>query len=199
MRNYSALCYGLATAFCLTVIAASSAIGDDIDKNKNPAKKRDAAGIGKIDSKTTGTNIRASKLIGTNIQNKQGESVGSVSDIVLDASTGKVRYMAVTYGGFLGLGNKMFAVPYEAFETRQEADDPDETILVLSVTEQQLEGSVGFDEDTWPNFADTKFTSEVDKRYGVERRRRLGNRGVDVEVDRDGVNVDVDAKRDRDE
>jgi len=188
MRNYTVFRYGLAVAFCMTVFAASSVIGDDKDdikiQNRKPA-------IGKLDDKTTGTNVRASKLIGMNIQNDQGESVGEVNDIVLDGNSGKVRYLAVTYGGFLGVGNKMFAVPFEAFHCHHDPDDADEAILTLHVTQQQLNGAVGFDEESWPNFGDTKFTSELDKRYGVERKP-LRDRGVDVRVDRDGVDVNVD-------
>jgi sporulation protein YlmC with PRC-barrel domain len=177
------------------VLIASSA-----NAQGTPTKEhRDRSLAGKLDSKTSGANVRASKLIGMNIQNERGESVGEVNDIVLDANTGKVRYMAVTYGGFLGLGNKMFAVPYEAFACRRDADDPDETLLVLNVTKQQLEGATGFDEDSWPNFADTKFTSELDKRYGVDRKTRVRDREVNVRAGRDGVDVDVNTKPDRDE
>mgnify|MGYP001350335567 CR=1 FL=1 len=176
---------------CIALVA-STAIADDA-----PAKKRDRSQAGSIDSKTHGAHYRASKLIGKNLQNEAGESVGEVNDIVLDANSGKVRYLAVTYGGFLGLGNKMFAVPYEAITCRPDSDDRDETVLILDVTQKQLEGAVGFDEDNWPNFADKNFTSELDKRYGVDRTRlrdRIRDRDVDVRVGRDGVDVNVDSK-----
>ncbi|MEO8496810.1 MAG: PRC-barrel domain-containing protein [Planctomycetota bacterium] len=192
MKNSWTVGVNLPFALCMAVIVCSTALGED-----PTSKKRDGENISKLDKVTTGTNVRASQLIGMNIQNERGEGVGEVNDIVLDAGTGTIRYMAVTYGGFLGLGNKMFAVPYEAFKCHQDPNDRDETILVLNVTQQQLEGAVGFNEDQWPNFADTKFTSELDKRYGVERNRRLRNRDVDVRVDQNGVKVDVDANRDK--
>ena len=115
------------------------------------------------------------------------------------SNSGKIRYAAVTYGGFLGVGDKMFAVPWEAFSCKSEADDPDNYFLVLNVTESQLEGAKGFDQDNWPDFADTKFTGEIDQRYGVDRRNRRDRPGVNVDVDpRDG-GVDVDVNRpDRD-
>ena len=80
--------------------------------------------------------LLASILIhaGTNLQNDQGESVGEINDLVLDANTGRVRYLAVTYGGFLGVGDKLFAVPFEAVKVRQDRDDADEYVLVLNVT-----------------------------------------------------------------
>ncbi|MEZ6087717.1 MAG: PRC-barrel domain-containing protein [Pirellulaceae bacterium] len=142
-------------------------------KPKQPRQQTDA---GKLDAKTRGTNIRVSQLMGYNIQNSRGESVGEIKDIVIDSSTGKVRYAAVTYGGFLGLGNKLFAVPFEAFRVQVDPDeigdndiDEDEYVLVLNVTQQQLEGQQGFDEDNWPNMADRQWAADLDKRYGVNR------------------------------
>lgn len=55
-----------------------------------------------------------------------------------------------------------------------------------------MKGAQGFDQDKWPNFADTTFTTELDRRYRIERRDSVGNRqGVDVRVNRSGVDVDI--------
>ena len=94
----------------------------------------------RLDTVTSGSNVRVSRLIGMNIRNSAGKTIGEINDLVLDAKTGRVRYAAVTYGGFLGIGNKMFAVPFEAFKIQREANDPN-TVLVLNVTEQQLQGA----------------------------------------------------------
>ncbi len=114
--------------------------------------------------------LRASQLIGTAIENEKGENVGTINDLVMDAKSADVRYVAVTYGGFLGVGNKMFAVPYEAFKCEMDPDNPGHHRVVLNVTPQQLEGAVGFDETHWPNFADDAFTTELYHRYKVKRR-----------------------------
>ena len=161
-----------------------------------PRTNRTAA-AGELDSKTHGANIRVSQLTGMNIQNAEGKSVGEINDLVLNTNTGKIQYAAVTYGGFLGIGNKMFAVPFEAFKFKPDPDDADETVLVLNVTQQQLEGSVGFDENSCPDFADEEFTSGLYKRYGVQRNMKNRGARVDVNVDRNGVDVDVNGKRDR--
>ena len=166
-----------------------------VAQNKNNRGKTDRATAGQLDSRTRGANIRVSQLTGMNIQNPQGESVGGINDLVLDANTGRVRYAAVTYGGFLGIGNKMFAVPFEAFKMQRSADDPSDIVLVLDVTPEQLKGSVGFDENSWPDFADKQYTAEIYKRYKVERITRGDrDRRVDVDVKRNGVDVDVDRK-----
>lgn len=127
--------------------------------------------VGKLDDKTPGATIRASQLMGQNIKNASGESVGEVKDFVLDSS-GKVRYVTVTYGGVIGIGSKWFAVPFEAFRVSRDPNDPndkDDYVLTLNVTQEQLDGAEGFDNDHWPDFADTKFTQDLDRRYKVDR------------------------------
>jgi sporulation protein YlmC with PRC-barrel domain len=128
--------------------------------------------LAKLDDKTRGATIRASQLIGQNLKNSKGDSVGEIKDLVIDAS-GKVRYAAVTYGGVLGIGSKLFAVPFEAFRVRHDPNDPNDPndyALTLDVTKDQLDGAQGFDNDRWPDFADTKFTQELDRRYNVNRQ-----------------------------
>ncbi len=163
-------------------------------KAQRPSTDRSAAS--QLDGKTHGSNVRASQLMGMNIQNATGKSVGEINDLVIDANTGKIRYAAVTYGGFLGIGNKMFAVPFEAFKCHPARNAPDQTVLMLDVSQEKLEGAVGFDESSWPDFADQKFTMDLDRRYGVDRRMRDREGKVDVRVNRDGVDVDVDGNRD---
>jgi sporulation protein YlmC with PRC-barrel domain len=182
----------LAIACGLSALLATAALADD-PKPRTAARDTQTD---KLDTTTAAGTVRASQLIGTNIQNSQGESVGEINDLVLDSKTGKIRFVAVTYGGFLGVGNKMFAVPFEAFQAKHDPDDPndpDDYVLVLNVTQQQLEGAQGFDEDHWPNFASRTFTEDLDRRYRIERRTGRAD-DVDVNVDRNGVDVDVDAK-----
>jgi len=184
---------------CAAISAASiSASAQNAVTPKSPAlKQTDAANPqlnpGAADNKTSATTIRASQLTGMNIVNSAGDDVGEVHDIVLDGQTGRVRYLAVTYGGFLGIGDKLFAVPYEAFQYQVDPNDADDHVFVLNVTKQQLEGAQGFDQDNWPNFADKTFTSDLDRRYRVERSDADGRRrGVGVRINRNGVDVDVD-------
>ncbi|MEX2113409.1 MAG: PRC-barrel domain-containing protein [Pirellulales bacterium] len=204
MKRPSIVVGAIACGLCTMLVVASVMAQDESPRPRDQAKPATAAAdhkTGKLDTKTTEDTIRASQLIGMNIENSKGESVGEINDLVLDANSGKVRYAAVTYGGFLGVGNKMFAVPFEAFRCERDLNDPndpDDYVLVLDVTQQQLEGAEGFDKDHWPNFANRSFTTDLDKRYRIERR--TGDRDIDVDVNRDGVDVNVDKKpRDRPE
>ncbi len=179
-------CY--ATALSLAILGVSgglTAFGQDRARTDKPVT---GANVGQLDPITSGSSIRASKLIGMNIHNAQGESVGEINDIVIDSRSGKIRYAAVTYGGFLGVGNKMFAVPFEAFKVGSAPNQPSTHHLILDVTAKQLEGSTGFDEDHWPDFADQKYLLDLDHRYKIDRRVR-------VDVDRNGVDVNIDPSR----
>jgi sporulation protein YlmC with PRC-barrel domain len=172
----------LAVGGVLTALAqqADRPLSNPTRTNRDSTAVRDAAsnrvansqtGLSKLDGKTSVSTVRASKLIGANLKNSSDESVGEIKDLVIDAASGKIRYAAVTYGGFLGLGSKLFAVPFEAFRVRQNTSalTPGDYTLTLDVTKEQLQGAQGFDNDHWPNFADTNFTQELDRRYKVDR------------------------------
>ncbi|ABU61339.1 PRC-barrel domain containing protein [Francisella tularensis] len=61
--------------------------------------------------------LSATTLIGDDVVNYNGENLGEVKEIMLDTNTGEVAYVVVSFGGFLGMGDKLFAVPMTAFET----------------------------------------------------------------------------------
>ena len=178
-------------------LLASQALGQAPASRVARTEVREAARVGQLDPKTTGTGVRVSQLIGMNIQNDRGESVGEINDIVLNSSTGSVEYVAVTYGGLFGLGDKLFAVPYEAMTAKRDANQRDTYVLVMNVTQQQLEGAKGFDQDHWPDVADDGFLDDMYKRYKVQRRRPLlrNDSDVDVQINRNGIDVDVDRDR----
>ncbi len=162
---------------------------------QSATQKSTSQTLHKLDSKTGGPGIRASKLMGMKIQNSQKESVGQIKDIVVNPMSARIEYVAVTYGGFLGLGDKMFAVPMQAIKVQQDPDNRDRVILVLDVTKEQMNGAQGFDEANWPNFSDANFAGEIRRRYKVEDHWN-GNANhegkVDVNVGRDGIRVNVD-------
>jgi sporulation protein YlmC with PRC-barrel domain len=115
-----------------------------------------------------GKTVRASELIGKPIENSQGERVGQIEDLVIEADTGAVAYAAVTYEELPEARNQMFAVPFMAFEAKHDPNTH-ECTLVLDVTQQQLQRAEGFDANNWPDFSDLQFTSGIDELYGVER------------------------------
>jgi len=89
----------------------------DLHENVRVAKKIN------IDSYTRGPDMRhgpgpelmgASTLIGDRVRDKKDEELGEIKEIMLDMRTGEVSYAVLSYGGFLGMGDKLFAVPWDA-------------------------------------------------------------------------------------
>jgi hypothetical protein len=90
-------------------------------------------------------------MIGTNVRDQQGERVGSIEDIVLDRD-GNVSYAVISAGGFLGMGENLYAVPWESL-----AMQPGEDHYVMNVDKERMKAAHGFDKDNWPDMADTKW------------------------------------------
>ncbi len=105
--------------------------------------------------------LSASTLSGDAIKNIQGESLGDLKDIMIDTASGKVSYAVLSFGGVLGLGDKLFAVPWESL-----AVDGENKHLVLNVSKERLKDAPGFDKDHWPNFADPAFAARMSGYYG---------------------------------
>ncbi len=110
---------------------------------------------------------RAAEIVGMSVKNAAGKDLGTVKDIVLDVNKGNVRYFAISYGGFLGLGDKLFAVPPRAFAWHR---DGDKNYLVLNLPEDRLKNAPGFDQGHWPDFAnDVQWQEKIDTYYIIEK------------------------------
>jgi sporulation protein YlmC with PRC-barrel domain len=88
---------------------------------------------------------RASKIIGTDVKNTKNEDLGDIKDIVLDPMSGRIAYVVVSYGGILGMGDKLFAIPWSAVRWSSDKD-----YFVLNMDKEALKNAPGFDEDHWP-------------------------------------------------
>jgi sporulation protein YlmC with PRC-barrel domain len=106
--------------------------------------------------------LTASTLTGDTVKNPQGESLGDLKDIMIDTVNGKIAYGVLSFGGILGMGEKLFAVPWDALMV-----DGDQNQLILNVDKERLKNAPGFDKDHWPNFADTQFTAKIQQYYAA--------------------------------
>jgi sporulation protein YlmC with PRC-barrel domain len=108
--------------------------------------------------------VSASKIIGEAVENLQQEKLGKIHELVIDASEGRVAYAVLSFGGFMGMGNKLFAMPWKAFEFSST-----ENKLILNVDKKKLEVAPGFDKDAkWPDFADKTWGASIYKYYGYD-------------------------------
>ena len=120
--------------------------------------------------------LSTTSLIGTDVRNRQGETLGDIKDFVLDLETGRVRYAVLDFGGFLGIGDKYFAVPLEAFRPDTESER-----LVLDADKARLENAPGFDKNDWPSTPTDAFDAGVYEFYGLRdhyQRTRMTREAV---------------------
>jgi sporulation protein YlmC with PRC-barrel domain len=108
--------------------------------------------------------VRANSIAGMTVKNPAGQDLGKVEDVVIDMGTGKVRYAAISFGGFLGVGDKLFAVPFHALKVKHNTGDKT-THFVLNVDKKTLEKAPGFDSKNWPDFANPRYGDDNDKYY----------------------------------
>jgi sporulation protein YlmC with PRC-barrel domain len=106
--------------------------------------------------------LAASTLAGDQVQNSAGEDLGKVDEIMIDIPAGKIAYAVLSFGGFLGMGNKLFAVPWRALRL-----DEDKKHFILDVDKKKLENAPGFDKDNWPDMADTSWGTRIFSYYGA--------------------------------
>ena len=104
--------------------------------------------------------FRASKIMDLKVENTAGENLGEVEDLAIEGEHGRVLYAVLSYGGVLGVGEKLFAVPIEAFEVKNDGKG-----LVLDVDKEKLKNAPGFDKKDWPDMANPRWTTEIYKYY----------------------------------
>src|SRR5919108_5995901 len=95
---------------------------------------------------------KASTLIGNRVKNAAGEGIGRIKEIMIDLEEGHISYAVLSFGGFLGLGSKLFAIPWNALTFR-----PHENVFILNVDKERLRNSPGFDKNHWPDTADPQW------------------------------------------
>jgi len=105
----------------------------------------------------------ADTLIGNDVVNHKGDDLGEIKEIMLDMFTGKVSYAVLSFGGFLGMGKKLFAVPWNALTL-----DTKNKRFVLNVEKDRLKDAPGFDKDKWPNMVDESWAKDIHLYYGTK-------------------------------
>jgi sporulation protein YlmC with PRC-barrel domain len=113
--------------------------------------------------KTLGIVLSGSSLKGDRVVNYKGEDLGTVEEIMIDLDRGRVAYAVLSFGGFLGMGDKLFAIPWQAITV-----DTTQKNLVLNVDKALLEKAPGFDKNNWPDMADLSLGSTLYGYYGYK-------------------------------
>ena len=101
---------------------------------------------------------RVSKIIGSDVRTRSGEKIGDIRDLVVD-NNGVIRLAIVSTGGFLGVGDRLHAVPWEALTLGPKDDH------ILDIDRTHLQATPGFTSKTWPNLGDERWLADNRRFY----------------------------------
>lgn len=90
--------------------------------------------------------LTSTSVVGDKVYNSVNETLGDIKDLMLNLHDGTIEYVVIEYGGFLGIGEKYFAVPFRALSI-----DPSRHAFILDQKKEVLESAPGFDKDHWPD------------------------------------------------
>ncbi|TVQ74797.1 MAG: PRC-barrel domain containing protein [Chromatiaceae bacterium] len=112
-------------------------------------------------SQTAGLMLSTDTLIGSEVVTTVDEKLGTIKDFMMDTASGSIHYVVISAGGFLGLGDKLYAVPWDALSL-----DPRAKNFILDVDVEEFKAAPGFDKDNWPDMADPTWASNVQSHFG---------------------------------
>jgi len=105
--------------------------------------------------------MAASTLEGNDVINGREENLGKIKEIMIDVPTGQIAYAVLSSGGVLGIGDKLFAIPWTALTL-----DVDRKCFILDVDAERLKEATGFDKDRWPSEADPTWANVANAYFG---------------------------------
>jgi sporulation protein YlmC with PRC-barrel domain len=106
--------------------------------------------------------LGATSLIQDKVVNLAGQDIGRIEELMIDVTTGRVAYAVMSFGGFMGIGNKLFALPWSAVTV-----DEAKKRFVVNVTRESLDEMPGFDKDHWPDLGDLEYATGVYRQWGA--------------------------------
>ena len=115
-----------------------------------------------VDAKDQNKVLKASELIGMKVEGSDGKNLGKIRDLVIDPEDGDIEYAVLDFGGFLGIGDKYFAVPWDALSKTENGKK-----IALDTTKRDLKKAPGFDKNHWPDLSDQQQTIVIYEFYEV--------------------------------
>lgn len=110
--------------------------------------------------KTSCKVVSASTLAGYRVRNETNQDLGTIEELMIDPESGRVVYAVLSFGGFPGFGDKLFAIPWGLLGLKS-----DDRVFVLDADHGALENAPGFDADNWPDFGDERWGTEIQTYY----------------------------------
>lgn len=107
--------------------------------------------------------VKADEVIGRKVINTTNENLGKIEEVLIDKTSGKIRLVILSFGGFLGMGDKLFAFPWNSISY-----DADKAAFILNVSKEKLKTAPGFEKDNWPDLGNEQWGTTVYDYYGVK-------------------------------
>lgn len=104
--------------------------------------------------------LSATSIEGNKVVNHHGEDIGKIEDLMIDTSKGRIDYAVLSFGGIMGIGDKLFAVPMDRISINTK-----DKCCVFSVEKDRLENAPGFDKENWPDTADIRWQNSIADYY----------------------------------
>lgn len=117
--------------------------------------------------------LKASEIIGMKVEDTEGKGLGDIRDLVIDPEDGSVQYAVLEFGGFAGVGDKYFAVPWDALQLNQQQKK-----IALDVSKKDLKDAPGFDKDHWPDLSQEQQQIAIYEFYEVPSDREATVRSL---------------------
>jgi sporulation protein YlmC with PRC-barrel domain len=106
--------------------------------------------------------VKANAVINEKVKSNDNENLGKIEEIMIEKSSGEVQYVVLSFGGILGMGEKLFALPWNSIHY-----SPEEKCFILNVAKKTLENNpTGFDKNNWPDMADPLWIQSIKSWYG---------------------------------
>jgi sporulation protein YlmC with PRC-barrel domain len=115
-----------------------------------------------VDARDKSDVLKVSTVVGMRVQSTDGKRLGDIKDLVIDPADGSIGYAVLDFGGFLGIGDKYFAVPWEALQWTA-----DHKAIVLDVSKKDLKQAPGFDKNNWPDLGSEEQALIIYEYYGM--------------------------------
>jgi sporulation protein YlmC with PRC-barrel domain len=106
--------------------------------------------------------LGASSLLHDKVVNLDGQDIGRIEELMIDVVSGRVAYAVLSFGGFMGIGNKLFALPWSAITV-----DEAKKRFVVNATKELLEKMPGFDKEHWPDLGDLEYAASLYCQWGA--------------------------------
>lgn len=154
-------------------VAALTSVVNADDKTRTGGTSKTGMSQTNLNYEGAFNGCRGSKLVGADVKNSAGKDLGKIKDVVVDPESGRVAYAVLQFGGFMGVGDKLFAIPWRSMQLR------DDDLVTLDIEKSQLENAQGFEDKDWPNMADQQWATTTHKHFGQEP---YWNVDVDIDV-----------------